>query len=79
MLFRQGDASLGLYILNRGRGSLVLKADDGGEVLHLTAGAGSILGLPEVVGKHTYSLSAMAYPGSKVGFMAWKKDRKSVV
>jgi len=56
-----------------------LKADNGREVLHLTAGTGSILGLPEVVGKHTYSLSAMAYPGSTVGFVPCKNFEELIL
>jgi CRP-like cAMP-binding protein len=68
-LFKQGDAPKGLYILKSGKASLVMKAEDGVEVLHLTVGPGSILGVPAVVGKDSYTLSAMARPGSEVGFI----------
>jgi hypothetical protein len=49
-----------------------MTAEDGEEVLHLAVGSGSVLGVPAVVGKDVYTLSAMAYPGSEVGFVARK-------
>lgn len=48
------------------------------EVMRLTVGAGSILGVPAVVGKDFYTLSAMACPGSEVGFVA-RKDFEEMI
>ena len=72
ILFRQGEDPVGLYILKRGKVSLILKTENGKEVVHLTVGPGSILGLPAVVGSDVYTLSAMACPGSEVSFVPRK-------
>jgi CRP-like cAMP-binding protein len=72
-LFEQGEAPTGLYILKSGKVTLVMKAENDKEVLHLTVGPGSILGVPAVVGKDSYTLSAMACLGSEVGFVAQKE------
>ena len=69
MLFRQGEAAKGLYILKSGNVSLVMKAEDGAEILHLTVGPGSILGVPAVVTKEPYTLSAKAGAGAEVEFV----------
>lgn len=50
--------------------SLVMKAENGTEVLHLTIGPDSILCVPAVVGKDVCTLSAMACPGSEASFVA---------
>jgi CRP-like cAMP-binding protein len=69
-LFKQGDAPRGLYILKSGKASLVMNGENGVEVMHLTIGPGSILGLPAVVTKEPYTLSAKACLGSDVGFVS---------
>ena len=69
MLFKQGEAPLGLYILKSGKASLVMKEVNGVEVMHLTIGAGSILGVPAVVTKEPNTLSAKACVGSEVDFV----------
>lgn len=69
MLFKQGEAPRGLYILKSGKASLVMKGENGVEVMHLTIGPGSILGVPAVVTKEPYTLSARACVGSEVGFV----------
>jgi CRP-like cAMP-binding protein len=68
-LFKQGEAARGLFILKSGKASLVMNAENGVEVMHLTIGAGSILGIPAVVTKEPYTLSAKACLGSDVGFV----------
>ena len=60
---------MGLYILKSGKASLVMKGENGVEVMHLTIGAGSILGVPAVVTKEPYTLSAMACAGAEVNFV----------
>jgi CRP-like cAMP-binding protein len=78
LLFKQGEVPIGLYLLKSGKALLVMTAEDGKEVLHLTVGPGSILGVPAVVGKDSYTLSAMACPGSEVGFIA-RKDFEDLI
>jgi CRP-like cAMP-binding protein len=69
MLFRQGETPQGLYILKNGKASLQMKGENGAEVLHLTVGPGSILGIPAVAAKEPYSLSAMACARAQVDFI----------
>ena len=68
-LFKQGEAARGLYILKSGKASLVMNAENGVEVMRLTIGPGSILGIPAVVTKEPYTLSAKACLGSDVCFV----------
>jgi CRP-like cAMP-binding protein len=72
ILFMQGEAPIGLYLLQTGKASLIMKAEKDKEVLHLSVGSGSILGLPAIVGNVPYTLSAMAHQGSEVNFLAHK-------
>jgi CRP-like cAMP-binding protein len=69
MLFRQGDLPIGIYILRSGEAMLLLTDENGNEVADFKVGAGSILGLPAVVSKEPYSLSAMAREHSEVSFV----------
>jgi len=69
MLFRQGEIPTGLYIIRSGKASLLMKAENGVEVAHFTVSAGSILGLPAIVAKEPYTLSAMANEGSEISFV----------
>ena len=77
ILFNQGEVPIGLYLLKTGKASLIMKTDKGEEVVHLTVGSGSILGLPAIVGHVPYSLSAKAH-GSKVNFIA-RKDFEELI
>jgi CRP-like cAMP-binding protein len=72
ILFKQGEVPIGLYLLKTGKASLIVKTDKGKEVVHLTVGAGSILGLPAIVGNEPYTLSATACHGSEVSFVSRK-------
>ena len=67
--FPTREVPRGLVILKSGKASLVMKAENGVEVMHLSFGSGSILGIPAVVTKEPYTLSAKACPGSDVGFV----------
>jgi CRP-like cAMP-binding protein len=64
-LFRQGDAPAGVYIVKKGAVTLKTRSD-GDAVLNVQAGAGSLLGLPAVVGAQPYSLTAEAQEGAEV-------------
>ena len=78
ILFNQGDVPIGLYLLKSGKASLIMKTDKGEEVIHLTVSAGSILGLPAIVSNEPCTLSAMAYHGSEVNFLA-RKDFEELI
>jgi CRP-like cAMP-binding protein len=69
VLFKQGEAPRGLYIVRSGGASLVMKSGSGKVVLRLNAVAGSLLGLPAVIGNEPYTLTAIARPGSHVRFV----------
>jgi CRP/FNR family transcriptional regulator len=69
VLFKQGEDPRGLYILRSGKASLVMKDQNGEEVIHLTVGPGSILGVPAVVAKEPYTLGAKAGVAAEVNFV----------
>jgi CRP/FNR family transcriptional regulator, cyclic AMP receptor protein len=69
LLFKQGDAPDGLYIFCGGEVTLTLKSSTGDVVMSLSVSAGSLLGLPGVIGNVPYSLSATAKKGSLVSFV----------
>jgi CRP-like cAMP-binding protein len=77
-LFTQGEASNGLYILERGEAALVLKSNSGRIVMCLNIGEGSLIGLPAVVGDEPYTLTAMIRPGSQVRFVS-RADFEKVI
>jgi CRP-like cAMP-binding protein len=68
-LFKQGESPSGLYIIRSGKVSLLMKAENGIEVAHFTVGAGSILGLPAIVAREPYTLSAMATERSEISYV----------
>jgi CRP-like cAMP-binding protein len=70
VLFRQGDPPIGLYILLKGEASISMNADDGESLMSIRATAGSLLGLPGLIGNQPYSLTAVARPGAQVSFIA---------
>jgi CRP-like cAMP-binding protein len=68
-LFRQGDAPAGVYLLKRGEVTLKTRSD-GDAVLNVRAGAGSLLGVPAVVGGKPYSLTAEVEAGAEVSMLS---------
>jgi CRP-like cAMP-binding protein len=68
VLFRQGDAPTGVFILRKGSARLTSKSD-GDAILSVRAGAGSLLGVPAVVGAKPYSLTAEALEGAEVSLL----------
>ena len=68
VLFRQGEAPTGVYIVRKGSVALT-SAANGGAVLRLYAGPGSLLGVPAVVGGRLYSLSAKAAPLAEIAIV----------
>jgi CRP-like cAMP-binding protein len=67
-LFRQGDAPDGVYILRKGVVTLTSRSD-GDAILKIKAGAGSLLGVPAVVGAKPYSLTAEAMEGAEISVL----------
>ena len=72
VLFKQGDAPSGLYILHKGDATLTMESPSGQVILCVQPSAGSLLGLPGLVGNEPYSMSANASKGSEVSFVARK-------
>ena len=68
-LFSQGEAPRGLFILRSGEAALLMESAPGQAVMFVTVGPGSVLGLPAVIGKQPYTLTAMAKKDSVVGFV----------
>ncbi len=58
VLFRQGDAVTGAYLVLSGRVDLRLNAERSKRIVGRTAGPGAILGLPATVSGEPYSLTA---------------------
>lgn len=72
LLFRQGDAPTGLYILRRGQATLTMTSVTGDLLLDTPVNAGALLGLPGVIGNQPYSLTAVVAAGSELGFISVK-------
>jgi CRP-like cAMP-binding protein len=69
VLFRQGDAPSGLYILHQGEVTLSMTSPIGDEVASFKADPGSLLGLPGLIGNEPYTLTAVAHKGSRLCFI----------
>lgn len=69
-LFRQGEASTGLFILTSGTATLNMTSPALKEVVSFEATAGSLLGLPALLGGEPYTLSAIANAGAEFGFLS---------
>jgi CRP-like cAMP-binding protein len=69
VLFRQGDPSIGVYILQKGEATISMNPGNEGVIFSCKATAGAILGLPGLIANQPYSLSAYANRGSQVGFV----------
>ena len=70
VLFRQGDAPTGLFILNSGVAELTMDSDQGAQIMAIPAAPGSLLGLPGLIGSEPYSLTAVALPGAQLSFIS---------
>jgi CRP-like cAMP-binding protein len=69
VLFRQGDAPAGLYILNRGEATLSMCTSAGKPIISTKATSGSLLGLPGLIGNEPYTLTAIAHAGAQLSFL----------
>jgi CRP-like cAMP-binding protein len=68
ILFRQGDAPIGVFILTKGTAKLTRRSE-GEEVLTARVGPGSLLGVPAVIGAKPYSLTAEAMKGAEMSLL----------
>jgi len=68
-LFNQGDDPQGLYILDRGEITLTMTSPRGDQIMHAQAQAGSLLGLPALIGNEPYTLTAIARTGAQLSFV----------
>lgn len=78
ILFKQGDAPTGLYILVSGAAELMMESNRGEAILWLNASAGSLLGLPAIVGNEPFTMTARACKGSDVKYIS-RSDFEEVV
>jgi len=69
VLFNQGDAPQGLYILDQGETTLTMTSPSGEQVMSIQAYPGSLLGLPGLIGDGPYTLSAIARDGARLSFI----------
>ncbi|HVZ82884.1 MAG TPA: cyclic nucleotide-binding domain-containing protein [Terracidiphilus sp.] len=70
VLFLQGEAPAGLYILLSGAASLLMTAPTGEQVIDTPVAPGALLGLPGIIGNQPYSLTGIAAKGAVIGFIA---------
>jgi CRP-like cAMP-binding protein len=69
ILFNQGDAPRGLYILSQGEVTLTMSSPKGKQVMQIEAHTGSLLGLPGLISDKPYTLSATARNGARLSFI----------
>jgi CRP-like cAMP-binding protein len=70
VLFRRGDAPVGIFILRAGEAAILMASDSDTLDLTCLATAGSLLGLPAVIADQPYSLTAIARKGASDGFVS---------
>lgn len=68
VIFTQGDAPVGIYVIRRGSVRLTVRAGDS-EILMRIAQPGSVLGLPGVLSNKPYSLTARVTQNCELGFV----------
>ena len=69
VLFTQGDEPQGLHILTHGEITLTMTSPNGKEVMKIQVCAGSILGLPGLIGDAPYTLTTVARDGARISFI----------
>jgi CRP-like cAMP-binding protein len=70
VLFRQGESPAMLFILHEGVATLTMHSPAGDSLFSVPVPAGSLLGLPGLVGNQPYALSATAHAGAQVSSVA---------
>ena len=69
VLFNQGDHPKGLYILDQGETTITMASPTGEKLMSIQARAGSLLGLPGLIGNEPYTLTAIARNGARLCFV----------
>lgn len=69
VLFHQGDAADGLYIIHTDGVTVTMTSAADELLISIPVGPGSLLGLPGLVGNSPYTLSAAARKGSEISFV----------
>ena len=69
VLFKQGDHPKGLYILDKGETTITMASPTGELLMSIQAHAGSLLGLPGLIGNEPYTLSAIARNGARLSYI----------
>ena len=77
-LFNQGDEAVGVYVIQSGAATFVMRSDSGGIVMCVQVGPGSLIGLPGAIANQPYSLTALARRGSEIRFTT-RGDLKEVL
>jgi CRP-like cAMP-binding protein len=70
VLFRQGETPTGLYILHEGAATLSTNSMGGEFAISLQTTAGSLLGLPSVLGRKPHQMTAIAQGGARLSFIS---------
>lgn len=70
VLFKQGDIPDGLFILDQGETTLTMTSPTGEQLMEIQARAGSLLGLPGLIGNEPYTLTAIARNGAQVRYIS---------
>jgi len=70
LLFKQGDAVTGVYILNKGKARLTLQSSEGHIHFEETVGRGGLIGLPAAISGNPYSLTAEVLTDSELAFVS---------
>ena len=69
VLFQQGEAATGVFVVRQGAVTLTMNAITDEPVLCFEASSGYLLGLPGIIGNQPYSLTARAHSGAHVLFI----------
>jgi CRP-like cAMP-binding protein len=69
VLFNQGDHPQGLYILVQGETTITMASPTGEKLMSIQARAGSLLGLPGLIGNEPYTLTAIARKGARLSLV----------
>jgi CRP-like cAMP-binding protein len=70
VLFRQGEVPTGLYILHEGAATLSTNSIGSEFAISLQTTAGSLLGLPSVLGREPHQMTAIAHAGARLSFIS---------
>jgi CRP-like cAMP-binding protein len=73
ILFYEGDAAKGVYIVLQGHASLTMTTENGATVLARSSGPGSLLGLPGTFLRGIYQLTAKMDQDSRLIFVEREK------